>query len=160
MGEEPRNMKYERSGKPTLPDWWTRIAFPLLKAADYGQVAAKASVYAGRQNPWRGDAISKFVSGTARTRELANGISRALGIPQPFFTARSEKEAIAISAVMEASEASELNPEQRARLEVLDQVADSERRSAIDQTLPIQSADDDERRTGRRRTRRTTRQRS
>lgn len=131
----------------------------MLEEADNKTVAAKASIHAGRSSPWGGDAISKFISGSARTRELANGISFALGIPQPFFTARSEKEAIAMAAVMEAFGPTELNPDQRAKLQALDELGEAERRAAIDQTVPVHSADD-ERRNGRGRARRATRQRS
>lgn len=158
MSEQHRELKYERTGKPQLPSWWTDMAWPRLKDANYGEVAAKASIVAGRESPWRGDSITKFVQGTARTRELANGISRALGIPQPFFTARSEREARALQAVMETTEPL-ISSEQEAKLHALDQAAEAERRAAIDQTAPVHSADDKGRVAGRR-TRRATRQRS
>ena len=152
-------MKYERAGKPKLPQWWTDLAFPALQDADYGEVAEKASKYAGRKSPWKRDAISKFVSGVARTRELANGISHALGIAQPFFTARSEQESKAIKNLMEAFGPT-LTPDQQSRLQVLDELGDEDEMSAIDQTHDVESIDDDKRGPGGGRPRRITRQRS
>jgi hypothetical protein len=153
-------MKYERKGKPQLPDWWTDLAFPLLDKASYKSIATHASAHACRESPWTASAISKFVSGAARTRELANGISYALGIPQPFFTARSEKEAKALTAVMEASEPL-LSEEQRARLRELD-LFGTDAAPALpeaDQTPEIQFRDD-EGKTRRGRTRRAAHKRS
>lgn len=152
---------YERAGKPSLPKWWTDVVFPRLKDkdVDYGEIAAKASIYANRKSAWKRDAISKFVSGSARTRELANGISLALGVDQPYFTARSAKESCAIKAVMDAVEGPTVNPEQQARLIALDQAGEGERKSAIDQSQAILSQDD-EGTSGRGRVGRTTRRRS
>lgn len=150
---------YERSGKPNLPDWWTKLAFPKFEEVDYAELAAKASKYAGRTSPWKRDAITKFKTGAARTRELANGISLALGIPQPYFEARSEKESQAISAVMElGNPPSDVSRDRDAKLAALDVAADREKRAAIDQTRRVPS--DDERTSRRGRARRTTRGRA
>jgi hypothetical protein len=150
---------YERSGKPKLPAWWVAVVFPLLEKVDHAVIANLASQYAGRKSPWKRDAISKFKSGAARTRELANGISLALGVPQPYFEARSAKESQAIAAVMELSGTpSEITPEQRGKLAALDQAAEAARVSTVDQSKPVLS--DDEGTHRRRRTRRSTGRRS
>ena len=89
-----RNRRYERAGQSDIPDWWMDLATERIKSANNADVAAAASSHAGRTSAWTGDAISKFfLYGTGRTRELTNGISHALGIPPPFFTARSAEEA-------------------------------------------------------------------
>jgi hypothetical protein len=155
--EEPK--QYERQGRPDLPKWWTDLAFPLIRAGDNKQIAARASIYAGRKKAWGGDAISKFVSGVARTRELANGISRALGVPQPFFEARTAKESEAISAVMELAASTGPTPEQQRRLMLLDQLKDEEQRSANGQTERV-SSKNEARGHGRRRAGRATRGRT
>lgn len=150
---------YERSGKPKLPDWWTRLAFPLLESddVDFGDVAAKASEFVGRQSAWKRDAISKFKSGVAVTRELANGISHALGIPQPFFEARSPGEAAAIMAVMRITPPTTTNPDQLGKAEAAAQGAEAVAKELFDQIAPVQSAH--EGRTGSRRTGRPARRR-
>lgn len=132
---------YERSGKPKLPGWWTERVFPILERSDvdFGELAAKASRFAGRASPWKRDAISKFKNGVAQTRELANGISLALGVPPPYFEARSEKEAKAIQALLEATGPSAITADQQGKLVVLDQASEAERRSAIDQTRGVPS---------------------
>ncbi len=86
--------KYERAGKPVLPKWWTDKIWPLLDNENYRQLADRASTAAGRESAWGGDAITKFRQGSAVTRELANAISQVLGVAQPFWEARSEKEAL------------------------------------------------------------------
>lgn len=150
---------YERSGKPNLPRWWTDLVFPKLEQVDYAELAAAASAFAGRASPWKRDAITKFKTGAARTRELANGISLALGIPQPYFEARSEKESQAMRAVMElGNPPSEVSKDQDAKLAALDVAGDRERRAAIDQTRRVPSADEGTSRRGR--ARRTTRGRA
>jgi hypothetical protein len=152
---------YERSGKHDLPKWWTDLAWPALEKAKYGDVAVKASAHAGRKSAWDSSAITKFKLGTAgRTRELANGISYALGIPQPFFTARSEEEAKSMTGIMRAFDSTvNVTNGQAGRLKALDALEDAERRSALDQTDHVTSADD-ERAAGRRRTGRTPRRRT
>ena len=92
---------YERAGKPKLPKWWTDIVWPIIdgKDIDRAELAKKASEHMGRKSPWKSDAISKFRSGVAVTRELANGISKALGEPQPYFEARSPAESRAMEHV-------------------------------------------------------------
>ena len=144
---------YERTGKPTLPKWWTDVVFPILEkpGVDYTDLAKRASIFAGRTSPWKRDAISKFKSGAARTRELANGISLALGIPQPYFEARSPKESKAIAAVMLAAEGPQTTPDQDAKIALLNQISDEERRSASDQTRPVPSRDEGTSRRGRHR---------
>ncbi len=150
----------ERLGKPTLPKWWTEIVFPLLENpdVDYGVLAEKASIFASRTSPWKRDAISKFKSGAARTRELANGISMALGVPQPYFEARSPKESEAISALMLAVGGTPTTPDQDAKIALLNDVGDKERAAASDQTRRVPSRDEGTSRRGR--TRRSTRGRA
>lgn len=149
--------KVERLGKAKLPGWWTDLAFPKLEAAKYADVAKRASILAGRKSAWTPSAISRFVSGEATTRELANAISSVFEIPQPYFEARSAAESKAIKGIMDMNPA-EPNPEQEAKLRALDQAGEVERRFAIDQTDPLQSKD--ERTSGRRRAGRITRRRS
>lgn len=91
--------KYERSGKPTLPKWWTEIVWPLLEQENYRKLAARASEIAGRESPWGGDAITKFRQGSAVTRELTNAISAALGVAIPFWEAETETEALEFALV-------------------------------------------------------------
>jgi hypothetical protein len=153
--------RYERAGKPKLPTWWTELVFPLLESGDVdlAEIAALASKFAGRRSPWKRDAISKFKSGSARTRELANGISYALNVPCPYYEARSPAEANAFMGIMRLYDASaQTNPDQQVKLLAADQMAERERRSAIDQTLPVPS--DDERSPRRGRSRRASRGRA
>src|SRR6185436_15504109 len=95
--------KYERSGKVNPPQWWLDKVLPLLDdpSIKHSDIAQAASRHAGRTSPWKGDAISKFASGTVRTIELANGISAALKVVQPFFTAPTEAAASAMSVIVE-----------------------------------------------------------
>lgn len=157
MGASPERTRHD------LPKWWTDLAWPLLekKETNYADVAAMASKYAGRKSPWGGTAITKFKQGTAgRTRELANAISHALKIPQPYFEARSPKESRAITELMSAFDPTvNMTVGQTTRLEALDSLEDEERRAALDQRDRITSADD-ERAVGSRRTRRPPRRRS
>lgn len=142
---------YERTGKPQLPKWWTDVVFPLLEKSgvDYGELAEKASIFAGRTSHWKRDAISKFKSGAARTRELANGISMALGVPQPYFEARSQDESKAISALMVAVGGVQTTPDQDAKIALLNQAADKERAAVSDQTREVSSRDEGTSRRGR-----------
>jgi hypothetical protein len=99
--------KYERSGKVRVPQWWLDKVLPILDdpSVRLADVAKAASQHAGRASPWKGDAVSKFASGTVRTIELANGIAAALHVPQPFFTAPSEAAASAMVLIVERERA-------------------------------------------------------
>jgi hypothetical protein len=166
MRDDQREKAYERSGRPDLPGWWTSIVFSLLRKQedregnhmDFAAVARIASEYAGRRSAWKGDAISKFISGAARTRELANGISHALGVAQPFFTARSENEAKAIEALMASSGSVAISPIQSGRMQAADEAVMQDRALRNDQTDLVVS--EDERAAKHRRSRRTSRERS
>jgi hypothetical protein len=119
---------YERSGKTNVPQWWLDKVLPLLAdpGIKHGDVAKAASRYAGRRSPWKSDAISKFASGTVRTRELANGISAVFCIPAPFFTAPTEAAASKMAAIVEREEKEE-------KLAVVDGIAEKEiHKSRID----------------------------
>ena len=115
--------KYERSGKVRVPEWWLAKVLPLLDhpSVKLADVARAASRHAGRTSPWKTDAISKFATGTVRTIELTNGISAALGVVQPFFTAPTEAAASAMSLI--AQDTHVANVEQHKKLSAFDRVA-------------------------------------
>jgi|SRR5882757_1600052 len=114
--------KKEISGSPEIPEWWLSKAIPMLDSPGIknADIARAASRFAGRSDghQWRYDSISKFKAGIGRSVALTNGISAALGIPPPFFTASSEKAASVMFAVALLAQA-----ELDAALEVIDGVA-------------------------------------
>lgn len=93
----------ERSGRAKIPQWWLDKVLPMLndRSIRLADVAEAASRHAGRKSAWGRDAISKFATGIGQTVELANGISAALHVPQPFFTAPSETAASAMALIVE-----------------------------------------------------------
>ena len=97
----------ERMSKLDPPRWWLDKALPLLRSPSvkHADVAREASLHVGRRKHWTPSAISKFIDGTGRTFALANGISAALRIPQPFFVAPSEKVASEMLAVLKREQA-------------------------------------------------------
>lgn len=83
---------YERAGRLKIPQWWLDLALakldqPGIRGVD---VAARASAFVGRRKPWDASAISKFKAGHGRTMQMVEGLSFALGIVRPFFTASTE----------------------------------------------------------------------
>lgn len=132
--------KYERMSKDDVPGWWLDKVLPLLdgpstKAAD---VARDASAHAGRTSPWTPSAISRFKDGIGRTVALTNGISAALQVPQPFFTAPTERAAAEILQIVKREQAHA--EEERKKRQVVDGVArgaihtamvDSERKRTV-----------------------------
>ncbi len=130
--------KYERSGKARVPQWWLDRVLPILNSRNirYEDLAREASRHAGRSSPWRGDAISKFASGEVRTIELTNGISAALGVVQPFFTAPTEATASAFNLALKRAQDHEdktRHPDQDQLLSVTDELADEAiRRGVVD----------------------------
>lgn len=151
---------YERTGKPTLPKWWTDLVFPMLEKKEnrYEDIAERASEHAGRTSYWDSSSISKFKTGKVQTRELANGISYALGVPFPYFEARTPEEAEAFMAARKLYDAAQPSSERYVKLLTTDELAERERRSALDQSDPVPS--NNERSTQRGRPRRSPRGRA
>lgn len=126
--------KKERAGNPELPEWWLAKAIPLLDSPSIknADIARAASQFAERPagHEWRSDAISKFKDGIGRSVALANGISQALGVPPPFFTAPTERAASEMLAVARRAQeelAVQRRDEERASsLKVIDGVAAKE----------------------------------
>lgn len=96
----------ERKSRVQVPLWWLEIALPKLDSPDtnLADVARVASDHAGRKKAWDSSAISKFKTGEGRTVALTNGISHALGIEQPFFTAPTEIAAKQMALIIQADE--------------------------------------------------------
>lgn len=128
----------ERIGRAVLPDWWKALVFPKLRADKRSQqeIAEEASKRVGRESDWDKSAISRFLSETAVTRELANALSDMYEQPRPFFEARSPEEANAYLAVQRRFDTrSPATPETISRrsraLSALDRI--------VDQTKPVVS---------------------
>jgi hypothetical protein len=124
----------ERMDAPDVPTWWLEKVLPLLDspAVDPAEVARHASIHAQRQSPWTANSISKFKSGTGRTVALVNGISSALQIPQPFFTAPTEAAAVEMAQIVRSAKP-QAKPQLDApveKLAVVDGVAAREIRAA------------------------------
>lgn len=125
--------KYERSGKTQVPQWWLDKVIPILDRTTMtnDEIARRASEYIGRASPWKGDAISKFKEGQVRTIELTNGISAALQVPPPFFTAPTEEAAIQMTLVVKQYTQDEVAQDVSERkLSTYDGVAAGEQRAA------------------------------
>lgn len=139
---------YERLGRPKLPEWWTDLAWRKVDQDERNltELAKAASRIAGRTNAWGGDAISKMRAGSSVTRELANALSAVLGIPQPYFEARSPAESRAISALMEsrddATVPSTNNPETISRRSRIFSALDNTVDDARGQNDPVESSDE------------------
>lgn len=94
----------ERSSNVEIPEWWLSKALAMLRSPGVrlADVARDASLHAGRGSAWDKSAISKFIKpGTGRTVALTNGISAALKIPPPFFTAMDEQAAVDMQQAMQ-----------------------------------------------------------
>lgn len=117
--------KNERMSKVEIPAWWLAKAMPLLNSptVKLADVARAASAHAGRSNPWDQSAISKFKDGVGRTVALTNGISEALRIPPPFFTAPTEQAASEMYVILQR--------ERERTLSIADGVADAAFRDGL-----------------------------
>jgi len=156
---------YERSGNPEIPDWWWKIARPILENEQTNRtlVAAVASRYGRRESPWGVSAITKFLNDDdpkGRTVAFTNALSLALSIPRPFYTAPTEAAAREMALLEEQGKPA--NPEPSAKgtgkLAALDAIAAHEERGAIGQRERVSSKDEGADRSGR--PRRTPRRRA
>lgn len=123
----------ERAGRLAIPRWWLDLAFarlerPGTKSAD---VARLASEHVGRRKPWDVSAISKFKAGCGQTMQMIDGLSFALGIARPFFTAPTEGAAVLMSEIERLSNATLLSTPVAHKLALADATVDKEVRNAI-----------------------------
>src|SRR5262245_61549005 len=84
---------YERSYTP--PPWWLAELRQAIESVGWTHagVAAAASKAAGRDPPWDGSRVTKFLQGKNQTLELTLALADAVGIAPPVFEARSKSDA-------------------------------------------------------------------
>lgn len=155
---------YERGDGIELEPWWVEELIALIDVSPHPQkrLAELAAAPIGRTEPWDQSAVSRFKSGANRTREIAEGLAKVLGMPAPMYMPRSMKEALALQAVARGFDPTTTptspNPDLTRKLSDADQVLDVNQELESDQTAPVTSSD--ERSKGRRGARRSPRRSS
>ena len=161
---QPVNGKKKHRGTPLpkpLPKWWLdRVNAIRAKKShgveELGQLLAEAI---GKDEEFDHGAVSRFLNNKVVTHEMVEAFVRLYGVPPIWYEAQSLEEAIDMQASRPRN-SNATTVEQDARLEAADQVAETERRAAIDQRDGVRSPDGRSEGAGdNRRTRRTARRR-
>jgi adenylate kinase family enzyme len=140
-----------RANGVDLPEWWLEKVRELVDERNESMVQlgkALADVV-GRHEPWSHSIVSRFLRNRNTTIDMAEAFVALLGIPRPFFVARSMDEALSYEQVSRRYGAPRLNPEQQRRLATVDQVVEAAQEEADDQTRKVSSKDERAPRSGR-----------
>lgn len=148
--------KGERGDSIDIQSWWMDLVNEMVdkRPEKLVEIGARVAELVGRKAAWDHGAVRRFLDNEVTTREMAIGFSRFLGIPQPYYDARTPAEAFDLQRVHDRySQPSESNPDKVRKLSVLDQAADVAEEE-IDRHMERVESPDDERTSGRRRARR------
>lgn len=113
---------------------------------ELGELLAEA---VGRPDAWDHSAVSRFLNEEVTTVPMAEAFAVLLGIPRPFYTARSFDEGLALQQVSRRYDTRGPTPDQARRLATADQVLESAEEDARDQTRGVRSKDEGASRRGR-----------
>lgn len=141
------------TGKPrakgaNVEDWWMIMVRKIVEGrkedlgetlSDLGVALAEA---VGRDEAWNHGSVSRFLGERNITADMAAAFSKLFGIPQPFFSARSEEEALALQQVSRRYDDKPLNPDQKQRRGELDQALDAAEVEVRGQSSGVVSTDE------------------
>lgn len=133
--------EYDRSY--SCPMWWIEELGRVIsiESWDHATLARRAREIDGRGKSWGPDRISKMRTGANVTLELVLAVSKAVGLPPPFFEATSMDEARAFERFRRRLDA-DLTADQNARNAAVAQALDAAVQDAKDQTQPVVSRDE------------------
>jgi hypothetical protein len=130
-----------------LPEWWLVRVRELVdeRGENMTQIGIALAAQIGRDEIWDHSAVSRFLNNKVTTQPMAEAFAQLLGLPRPFYLARTLDEAIALQAV-----ALRYDPKPASsRLSAVDQVAETLEAEARDQSRGVASVDERSGRRGR-----------
>ncbi len=135
----------------TPPAWWIEKVRDLVEKMDVslGDLGRDLADAVGREEAWDHSSVSRFLTEKNMTAPMADAFALLLGIPRPFYEARTLDEAFALQSVAKRYDSAAVNPEQTRRLAVADQVVESEVELVRDRTRPVKSDNEGTGRRGR-----------